>query len=63
MNSGWNRLLIHIRDGGGGWSNYVRFLDNGTPVTDLQLSFTEGFYEDYQNDSDNDGIGDMCDID
>jgi cysteine-rich repeat protein len=63
LNSGWNRLLIHIRDGGGGWSNYVRFLDNGTPVTDLQLSFTEGFYEDYQNDSDNDGIGDMCDID
>ena len=62
LNSGWNRLLIHIRDGGGGWSNYVRFLDNGTPVTDLQISFTEGYYEDFQNDSDGDGIGDMCDI-
>ena len=49
-------LLIHVRDNGGGWSNYVRFLDNGTPVTDIQLSFTNDFYVDYQNDSDGDEL-------
>ncbi len=43
FNSDWNRLLIHIRNGRGGWSNYVRFLDNGVPFTDFQISFIEGF--------------------
>ncbi|MBM73850.1 MAG: hypothetical protein CMK59_00500, partial [Proteobacteria bacterium] len=59
--AGWNRLLIHVRDGGGGWSMYARFLDNGVPITDLEVSLSaSGTLTDVQNDSDGDGIGDLC---
>ena len=53
-----NTVLVQIRDGGGGWDMYFRFSENGTPVTDLQLSPVSGRFEDYQIDSDEDGIGD-----
>ena len=63
LNSGWNRILIQIRDGGGGWAFYFRFTENGIPVTDLLLSpVSTGLFEDYQSDLDNDGIGDQCDL-
>jgi hypothetical protein len=61
LTAGWNRLLLHIRDGGGGWSAYARFLDNGVPITNLQVSLTDsGTLTDVQNDADGNGIGDMC---
>ncbi|MEW6217924.1 MAG: DUF2341 domain-containing protein [Thermodesulfobacteriota bacterium] len=38
---GWNRLLIKVTDGGGGWGFYCRFTNtSGTPLTDLGLAFT-----------------------
>ena len=60
--AGWNTLVIKVYDQGGGWGNYVRFLDAGTPVTDLEISLAPGgpFAAD-QTDSDTDGQGDMCD--
>ncbi len=60
--AGWNRLLIKVRDQGGGWGNYVRFLDGGTPVTDLEVSLDPaGSWLPDQTDSDGDGQGDVCD--
>jgi hypothetical protein len=40
LQAGWNRLLLKIYDQGGGWGTYARFLDEGTPVTDLELSLS-----------------------
>ena len=63
LNAGWNRVLVQIRDGGGGWGMYFRFSENGSPITDLQLSpVSSGIFADYQTDSDGDGIGDQCDL-
>lgn len=61
--AGWNRLTLKVRDHGGGWGAYARFLDGGgAPITDLELSLTgAGSWYDDQSDSDGDGIGDVCD--
>ncbi len=60
--AGWNTLLGKVYDQGGGWGNYVRFLDGETPITDLELSFSpDGAWVDDQTDSDGDGVGDVCD--
>jgi cysteine-rich repeat protein len=58
---GWNRLTLKVRDHGGQWGSYVRFLDAGVPVNDLQLSFRPAPWSDDQTDSDGDGLGDVCD--
>ena len=63
MDAGWNRLLIRVRDQGGGWGLYTRFLDgDGNPVTGLEVSLTgpEPFAPG-QQDTDGDGLGDWCD--
>jgi hypothetical protein len=60
--AGWNRLVIKVYDQGGGWGNFVRFLDGGAPVTDLELSLSPaGSWVSDQSDSDGDGEGDACD--
>ena len=60
--AGWTPLVIKVYDQGGGWGNYVRFLDGDTPVTDLELSLSPtGAWESNQEDSDSDGVGDVCD--
>jgi cysteine-rich repeat protein len=62
MTAGWHTLLLKVRDQGGGWGNYARFLDaEGEPITDLELSMTPSPWIDDQTDSDHDGVGDACD--
>ncbi len=59
--AGWSPLTVKVRDQGGGWGASVRFLDAGAPVTDLELSLTDGPWLDDQSDGDGDGVGDACD--
>ncbi len=62
LEAGWSPLVHKIYDQGGGWGNYVRFLDDGEPVTDLELSLSpDGAWSSNQEDSDDDGLGDVCD--
>ncbi len=60
---GWNAILIKVRDHGGAWAMYFRFLDpDGEPLTgyDVSLSAGEPWAPD-QTDTDGDGVGDVCD--
>lgn len=60
--AGWTTLLVKVYDQGGGWGNYVRFLDAGAPVTDLEVSLSpDGPWAPGQSDLDGDGLGDVCD--
>ncbi len=60
--AGWNRLMTKVHDHGGGWGNYARFLDEGVPVTDIEISLDpSGTWMSNQTDTDGDGEGDVCD--
>lgn len=60
--AGWSRLLLKVYDQGGGWGSYVRLLDAGLPVTDLELSLSpEERWSFDGGDLDGDGLGDLCD--
>jgi cysteine-rich repeat protein len=65
LNSGWNRLLHKVYDGGGAWGMVSRFRwTDGTPMTDLRLSIGgPSDWTDNQGDLDGDGTGDVCDSD
>lgn len=58
----WQLLLVKVRDQGGGWGNYTRFLDStGAPITALDLALTPDGSPLPSTDSDGDGVGDACD--
>lgn len=58
----WQLVLVKVRDQGGGWGNYARFLDpSGSPVTTLEVALTPDGSPLPSTDSDGDGIGDACD--
>lgn len=61
--AGWNRLTVKVHDQGGGWGLYARFLDDtDEPIVDLEVSLTaEGSWTSNQEDTDEDGQGDVCD--
>ena len=60
--AGWNRLLIKVRDHGGGFGFKARFKDDlGRPLTTLKTSFIADDFSDTQQDGDGDGDGDLCD--
>jgi cysteine-rich repeat protein len=65
LEAGWNRLLVKVFDGGGGWGLVARFYetDEETPLLDLGLSIggAQDWVDD-QGDADGDGIGDFCDL-
>jgi hypothetical protein len=58
----WQLLLVKVRDQGGGWGNYTRFLDtSGSPITSLEVSLTPDGSPLPSTDTDGDGLGDACD--
>ena len=58
----WQLLLVKVRDQGGGWGNYTRFLDStGAPITTLEIALTPDGSPLPATDTDADGIGDACD--
>lgn len=63
MLAGWNRVLAKVRDHGGGWGMFFRFLDtSGEPLAGYELSLQEGgSWVPGQSDIDSDGLGDICD--
>ena len=63
LSGDWQRLVVKVRDQGGGWGQYVRFLDDADqPMTDLTLSLDpDGAFVSDQVDTDGDGQGDACD--
>ena len=60
--SGWNTLLVKVRDQGGAWSLTARLLDaDGNGITDLQPGLDpEGAWIPDQTDADGNGVGDVC---
>ena len=62
--AGLNRLMLHVRDTGGGWSAGARFLDlNDVPFTNYKVRLQPDDVGVGQTDTDGDNIGDACDSD
>lgn len=63
LTAGWHRVMIKIRDHGGGWGVKARFKSpTGSAMTDLEVSLTADTpWFDDQGDRDGDGTGDVCD--
>ena len=58
----WQLLLVKVRDQGGGWGNYTRFLDEtGAPMTELEVALSADGGALPATDTDGDGTGDACD--
>lgn len=62
---GENRLLFKVHDNGGGWGLRARFVDLvGNPIPTLMYGRSaDAEAIDNQNDADDDGVGDVCDVD
>lgn len=65
LRDGRNRLLLRVRDIGGGWGFYARFLHaDGKPVRGLTIRQTRQLAnDDNQLDRNNNGVGDACEDD
>jgi hypothetical protein len=61
--AGWQRVLVKVYDGGGGWGLRLRVRDaDGVPMTDVNTSLSgPQTWRDDQGDLDGDGLGDVCD--
>ncbi len=61
---GWNSILVKVRDHGGAWAMYFRFLNEaGEPLTNYEISLNGGGeWAPDQTDTDGDGEGDACDL-
>ena len=58
----WQLLLLKVRDQGGGWGNYTRFLDTaGAPITGVEVALSHDGAPLPATDTDGDGLGDACD--
>ena len=58
----WQQLVIKVRDQGGGWGNYARFLDDeGAAIVELDVALTPDGSPLPSADTDSDGLGDACD--
>jgi hypothetical protein len=62
LRAGWNRLLFHVRDNGGGWSLRARVTGpGGAAATGLRVAVSPGNPTLVpQADADRDGTGDAC---
>lgn len=62
---GENRLLLKVHDNGGGWGLRARLVDlEGNPIPALTYGRSaDAGAIDNQNDADDDGVGDVCDVD
>ena len=62
LQSGWNRLMFHVRDNGGGWSLRARITaPGGAALANLRTAVTPPSAAlAGQADSDGDGVGDAC---
>jgi cysteine-rich repeat protein len=62
--TGWNRLVLKVYDGGGGWGlrARLRWKADALPMDDLELSLVgPQTWTNDQDDADQDGLGDACD--
>lgn len=62
LSGDWQRLVVKVRDQGGGFGTYIRLLEGGAPLSGLELALDPTGADIFdQGDSDGDGIGDVCD--
>jgi hypothetical protein len=62
LQSGWNRLMFHVRDNGGGWALRARLTaPGGATLTGARAGLGPAAPAfGAQLDSDRDGVGDAC---